>query len=475
MFRIANIEARVIRMETRIPFRFGITEMTETPHVVVQVEVESEGRTKSGWASEHMLPKWFTKDPQSAVVDDIVDMVQVIDHAIGIARGKHASSAFDLWWGINEEQARWAENSGIPGLLAGLGTALVERAVIDAVCRLLSTPFDRAIRTGVLGFDASRVHPELSHHPSLMAFPPRSASTMRVRHTIGLSDPLTPAEVANDPSDGLPVSLEAVIQRYGVSHFKIKTAGDLNADLSRLRRIFDLTHRLGVDAWFTIDGNESMTTVDDFESWAKGLMADPNLSSVLRERLIAVEQPFHRSVAMKPEIGAGLRRSDFPVIIDESDDTVIAVRSAMDLGYAGGTYKGCKGVFRGLANAALVRYRGSSTRTIITAEDLSTVPPLTVQQDLVVSSVMGLSHIERNGHHYFGQVAPLDSEIESTLAARHPDAFARGSDGRVRLTVRDGHIALASMLAAPFGVEANFDLGALAPLTPETAIRGMAQ
>ncbi|GMA90451.1 hypothetical protein [Homoserinibacter gongjuensis] len=60
---------------------------------------------------------------------------------------------------------------------------------------------------------------------------------------------------------------------------------------------------------------------------------------------------------------------------------------------------------------------------MLTAEDLSTIPPLTVNQDLVVASAMGLRHIERNGHHYFARFAPLDATLADRVLAAHPDAF----------------------------------------------------
>lgn len=470
MLTITDVRAHVTHVRTRIPFRYGIAEMTAAPHVVVEVALTDGSTSARGWASEHLPPKWFTKDPDSLFVDDIADMVAAVEHAVGAARGAEGATAFELWWGLQARQDSWASAHGVPGLLAGLGSALVERAIIDASCRLVGRPFLVALHDGSLGFDAARIHPELA---GSMLAPPPAENAISVRHTVGLSDPLTDSEVVDAPGDGLPVSLAATIARYGVTHFKIKTAGRLDDDIPRLHGILDVLAAADVDGRFTIDGNESMHSAQHLVEWVRGLFADARLAPVLRTALVAVEQPFHRSIALGPQAAEALAElgDDVSVIIDESDADVTTVRDALDLGYAGGTYKGCKGVFRGLANAALVQHRGAGS--LMTAEDLSTVPPLTTAQDLVVAHAMGLTHIERNGHHYFGQLAPLQPDIEDVAIAAHPDLYERQEDGHVRLRLRDGRLALDSVLAAPFGFAGELDLGGLEPLTVAAATRGM--
>ena len=473
MITIVAVEARVTHVATRIPFRYGIAEMVAAPHVVVQVTLTDGATFTRGWASEHLPPKWFTKDPDSLFADEVTDMVAVIEHAVLAAEGLSGASAFAVWEQLQAAQDEWSASEDIPGLLAGLGSAIVERAIIDATCRLVGLPFASALRSGALGFDAARIHPELRGQSLDESFPERSDTTIAVRHTVGLSDALTDNEVDSAPNDDLPVSLEAVIARYGVTHFKIKTAGRLEDDIPRLNRVLDIIDAAGIEPTLTIDGNESMKTAEHLVEWTRGLLGDERLARVLRERLVAVEQPFHRSIALSAEASEALRllRDDVAVIIDESDYAVPAVRQAMDLGYAGGTYKGCKGVFRGLANAALVRSRGAGS--VLTAEDLSTIPPLTVPQDLLVAHVMGLTHIERNGHHYFGRLAPLAPDIEDVALMAHPDVYEMHADGRVRLSIEDGVIQLDTLLSSPFGLAGELNIASLEPLSAEAAARGM--
>ena len=477
MYTIVSVDARVTPVATRIPFRYGIAQMTEAPHVVIEVELCTPVGTSRGWASEHLPPKWFTKDPGTSFVDDIGDMVTVITHAVDAAIGRHAETVFALWRDLDRVQTEWAALQGIPGLLSGLGTALVERALIDAACRAHATPLIDALHEGTLGFDPGALHPELRGIAWSDLLPRTPATSIAIRHTIGLADALTDDEAVDDAPDHLPVSLEGTLARYGATHLKIKTTGDLAGDTARLARIIDLTEKVGSPVEFTIDGNESMTDADHFLSWILGLLSHPVIGSTLSERLIAVEQPFHRSMATSPAVRRALAQlgEQVAVIIDESDDRVEAVRDALDAGYAGGTYKGCKGVFRGLANGVLIASRSASRRLVFTAEDLSTLPPLTVAQDVVVSLALGLTHIERNGHHYFARLAPLGPTTDEDACTAHPETYERDGDGRVRLRIQQGRIDATSLLRAPFGFAPDIQLGSLAKLSTPNAVSGLSR
>ncbi len=467
MLRVVEATAHVVPVATRIPFRYGIAEMTRAPHVLVEVRIATPTGSASGWASEHLPPKWFIKDAELPFADEVAILSRAVLAAIDEASRIEADHAFAFVRELDRRQVVWAEQAGVSGLVAGLGVALVERALIDAVCRHTATPFADALDDGTLGFDASEVHPELEGAEPFRAARGR---TIAVRHTVGLADPLTDAEVTDDPGDGLPVSVESAIRRYGVTRFKLKTVGDVDADVARIAGLLALCERTGVDPRFTIDGNESMRTAEHLAGWMRGLFASP-VADALRARLDAVEQPMYRDAALGDEAAAALAEvgSLAPVIIDESDDAFDTVRRAIDLGYAGGTYKGCKGVFRGLANAALVAHRGADgTRTVLTAEDLSTIPPLTVNQDLVVASAMGLGHIERNGHHYFARFAPIDPTLAERTLAAHPDAFGT-VEGRPRLRIDGGLLQLGTLLDAPFGLAPEPAPDGLDALTPEAA------
>src|SRR5256885_16780895 len=87
----------------------------------------------------------------------------------------------------------------------------------------------------------------------------------------------------------------------------------------------------------------------------------------------------------------------------------------------------------------------------MSAEDLTTQAGVALQQDLALATLIGATHVERNGHHYVdGMLAP-QSEQNAFLAA-HGDLYHRAAHGRLRVTIRDGQIALGSLDTPGLGV-----------------------
>jgi hypothetical protein len=112
--------------------------------------------------------------------------------------------------------------------------SLVECAVIDPACRHHDTPFARAVREGLLGTDPGAVYDELEGVDPADVLPNESVREIALRHTAGLTDPLTDTDLSNRPGDdrpedGLPYTLEEQIGTYGIDRFKIKLSADSNA------------------------------------------------------------------------------------------------------------------------------------------------------------------------------------------------------------------------------------------------------
>jgi hypothetical protein len=237
---VDGVDFFVLNMRTRMPFRYGIATLTVVPHLVVRLRARIDGRPQAGQAAEGLPPKWFTKDPLTSFRQEVEDMLGVIRHAgeLAVAAGAQPS-AFDLWWAVYRAQAVWGKAQGYPPLLTGLGPSLVERALIDAVCRHEGVAFGEALREGRLGFRPEALHPELSGQSAAGLLPKDPRRRIAVRHTVGLADYLEDDEVpaAERVEDGLPQSLEACIRGYGLTHFKVKLFGDAPRDVARLRRL----------------------------------------------------------------------------------------------------------------------------------------------------------------------------------------------------------------------------------------------
>ena len=449
--RLLGTELRVVPMRLRIPFRYGIVTVTELPHVIVRAEVEIDGDRHVGLAAENLALKWFTKDPHLSARDEFAHMRQVIETACDVARaaGVHRS-VFDWWLHTYQGQSAWAGGWDIPPLLAHLGTSLMERAVIDAFCKARETTFASAVRENRLGIRLGDMHPELQDAQPRDFLPNAPSRSVIARHTIGLADPLTGHGV-ND--DGLPESLAQCVDAYGLTHFKIKLAGDIAGDVERLRRIAEV---LRPPYAFTLDANENFADVASFRALWAVLTSDSALAAFM-SRLLFVEQPLHREIALSDSTTRELRgwTDRPPIIIDESDADVGAARRALGGGYAGSSHKNCKGVIKSIANACLLRHRGRGA--ILSAEDLTTVGPVALLQDLAVVATLGVDHVERNGHHYFYGLSMFPRESIEAAVERHQDVYRRLPDGTPAVRIEGGRIEIGSIVDAPFGLAAPFD------------------
>ena len=135
--------------------------------------------------------------------------------------------------------------------------------------------------------------------------------------------------------------------------------------------------------------------------------------------------------------------------IDESDADIDAFVTARGLGYTGISSKSCKGFYRSLLNRARVAKWSTEDGIpyFMSAEDLTTQGGLAVQQDLALASLIGMTHIERNGHHYVDGMAGAPDAEQAAFARAHSDLY-RVSNGRTRLRIESGQVAIGSVISA---------------------------
>jgi hypothetical protein len=106
-------------------------------------------------------------------------------------------------------------------------------------------------------------------------------------------------------------------------------------------------------------------------------------------------------------------------------------------------------VLKGLLHRGLCERLGGGL--FQSAEDLTTLPVLPLQQDLALIAACGLPHAERNGHHYFRGLDHLPREEARAALAAHPDLYRERADGGVELRIANGRIATGSLACKGFG------------------------
>jgi hypothetical protein len=282
---------------------------------------------------------------------------------------------------------------------------------------------------------------------------------------VGLVDPIMPGDQrpADRVGDGLPETLQEVVTTYGHTYFKLKVGGDVGQDIARLSAIAAVLDTIPEPYAVTLDGNEQYADVDGaLELW-QAMRSAPALRRPVESTLF-IEQPINRKTALERDVSRLSARR--PVIIDESDADLEAFPLARVRGYTGVSSKGCKGFYKALLNAArceMWNREEGQPRFLMSAEDLTTQAGLGVQQDVAIAAVLGLTHIERNGHHYVNGMAGLPPEEQRAFLTSHPDLYAE-ADGAVHLRIEKGVLAIGSLRCTGFAAAAEPQWTAMRPV-----------
>jgi hypothetical protein len=99
----------------------------------------------------------------------------------------------------------------------------------------------------------------------------------------------------------------------------------------------------------------------------------------------------------------------------------------------------------------------------MSGEDLTTQAGLAVQQDLALVNLLGLTHVERNGHHYVNGMAGLPQREQDAFLSAHRDLYEH-SRGAVRVKTRNGRLVIGSLASAGFACGAYPAWETLRPL-----------
>lgn len=477
-FLVESIDFFERDVTLRMPFRFGVVTLTEAPQVFARVRIRLEdGRSAEGASAELLAPKWFDKNQALSNEDNFEQLRASLRLARQLYLGGQTASAFDHFTSHYQDQIQRAAALGLNGLVANYGPALIDRAVLDAVCRALGRSFHEVIRANLAGIRSTDLCPDLAGFDFdgfLSRLKP--AATISARHTVGLVDPITAEDEAVRVGDGLPETLQEVITAYGHRWFKLKVGGNLEADLDRLGRIARVLDRIEGGYRVSLDGNEQYEDVDGvMELWHR-MRAEPELARLCRS-VSFIEQPIKRQNALSQNV-SGLSAQK-PVIIDESDDSLSAFVRARELGYTGVSSKTCKGFYKSLINRArCLKWNHeeghdeaidpTNPRYLMSAEDLTIQAGLALQQDLALVSLMGVRHVERNGHHYVNGMAGLPKAEQDAFLAAHPDLYER-SHGAVRVKIRDGTLAIGSLGCIGFASGAAPDWATMRAMTHDAA------
>jgi hypothetical protein len=433
------------------PFRFGAVTINAAVQAFVRVEIEAEGKgTSVGASAELMAPKWFDKRAELSPEQTVGELRR----SLAIARDLYLShQGFDTAFGLHGRriaaQVAACAKEDIPPLAAGFGPAEIDKAILDALLRCLGMNFFDGMAANVAGVDA-RLSPDLAN-TDIAQFLARCGRLERVaiRHTVGLDDQI---EGNGGVAD--------IKENAGASYFKLKLNGNPEHDAARLIRIGKELATLPHDYRVTLDANEQYADLAGLSALVERLDRDGALEPIAA-KLLYTEQPMPRDIFRQSPLGA-LARRDF--IIDEADDSYDAFPAARALGYRGISSKSCKGIYKSIVNATrAAKWSAGDEKFFISGEDLTCQAGLAVQQDLALGALIGVTHAERNGHHYVDGFGDAPAAEAQAFRAAHPDLYRDDGD-RIRLSIHGGDLLTGSLLVPGFATGVHPLWPSLSPL-----------
>lgn len=433
------------------PFRFGAVVIEAAFQAFVRVEIEVEGKGISVGASAEMLaPKWFDKRAELTSEQTVAKQRRslMVAREIYLAQSGF-ETAFALHGRCLKAQFEACAREDIMPLAAAFGPAEIDKAILDALLRSAGINFFDGMAQNIAGIDAS-LSPDLTDQDLAQFLAGRKRSPrVAIRHTVGLDDRIEGEGGVADRSEN-----------SGARYFKLKLNGDPEADAARLARIGKELATLPHDYGVSLDANEQYADLTALSALVDRLDRDGSLQP-LAAKLLYIEQPMPRDITKSSPLGK-LSRRDF--IIDEADDSYDAFAEARALGYRGISSKSCKGIYKSIVNATrAAKWSKGSEKFFVTGEDLTCQAGLSVQQDIALGALIGLTHAERNGHHYVAGFADTPAAEAEAFLGHHPDLYLRDGD-TIRLSIHHGDLLTESLSQPGFASAVHPDWSTLPAL-----------
>ncbi|QDU98235.1 mandelate racemase/muconate lactonizing enzyme family protein [Lignipirellula cremea] len=405
---IKNVASQSERYAYRTPIKFGGRVVNEAVVVNVTVDVETrDGRTATGWGSMPIGNAWAWPSQQLSSEQTFAAMHALADKLAADA-GQYNEAGHPLE--ITHDLAARYEAAGaevcadlpetMPKLAQLVSASPLEAAIHDAYGRALSTSSYSVLGKEHCNRDLSAwlnddFAGEYLHDYTLPIIKP----TLPLYHLIGALDPIVAGDISQPINDGLPETLAQWIHADGLTHLKIKLAGDdLQWDLDRVVAIDNeaavAQQQRGCDSWFySLDFNEKCENVEYVLEFLRRLQ-ERQPTALARTQYI--EQPTHRDLKANPENRMHEAAKIKPVVIDESLIDFESLLLAREQGYSGVALKACKGHSEALLMGAAAQKYGM----FLCVQDLTCIGASFLHSASLAARTPGVAAIEGNGRQY---------------------------------------------------------------------------
>ena len=408
--RIVDTNCSFEPVDFRAPLKFGGRVIEKTFLMNVEVEVETrDGHHTAGLGSMPVGNVWAwpsqtltdeqTETAMKAFAEQVVELANrypEYGHPIEISyhlSGEyyHLGKTLPAKLGFEEE---------IPELAQLVCASPFDAALHDAYGRIHDANSFNLLGEDYVNTDIAEYLDDSFAGEYLDQYTLREPkATLPLYHLVGAMDPLTDADVSERIGDGLPETLPEWINADGLTHLKIKLAGDdLDWDVERVLAVERVTAETkqaagGGDWWYSTDFNEKCENVDYVLEFLNRVKEQ---SASAYDRIQYIEQPTHRDLQAHPENKMHKASELKPVVIDESLTDYEALLLSRELGYSGVALKACKGQTDSLLLAAAAQKLG----LFLCVQDLSCPGYSFLHSAALAARIPGVAAIEGNSRQY---------------------------------------------------------------------------
>ncbi len=437
--KVSRISLSFVPVVTRVPLKFGDQTLTEVSCARVAVEVESDGKTATGWAETPLSVAWVW--PSALGYREREDRLQEFCEKLRGDLEAHLGEGHPFFIGhryiedrlhdrLGEENAGRETAARMPHLAGLVCLSAFDLALYDAFGKLHGVGAFECLDKQWLG------DRDLSHflepaekfvgkYPADYLVEP--AMTQPVWHLVGGLDPIKESELTGDePDDGYPVLLRDWIQRDGLKCLKIKLRGnDLEWDFQRLVEIGNIALELDV-THLTTDFNCMVTDPAYVNEILDRISAGHR---EIYDRIVYVEQPFPYDLeANQIDVHSVSERK--PLFMDESAHDWRFVRLGRELGWTSVALKTCKT----LTGAILSLCWAKEHDMTLMVQDLTNPRLAQVPHVLLAAYAGTICGVESNGMQFY-------PEASSEFLKVHPGLYQR----------RNGILDLSTLSGPGFG------------------------
>lgn len=394
----------------RTPMKFGGRVVEDVTLLNVEVEVETvDGKRGRGLGSMPMGNAWAWPSQRVSGADTLAAMTQLGEMlAAYAAEYRGVGHPLEITHDWSESYERLANQvvqaanlaEPMPRLAQLVAASPLEAALYDAYGKALGENSYNLLGREFVNSDLARyLTPEFAGEYLDQYTLRQPKPRMPLYHLVGALDPLFDSDIEQRLNDGLPETLGEWILADGLTHLKIKLAGDdLAWDVERVaaveRAAAEAQARRGCREWrYSLDFNERCENVEYVLDFLAQLQ---ERAPQALERVQYIEQPTHRDLRANPENRMHRAAQIKPVVIDESLVDLESLQLAREQGYSGVALKACKGH----SEALLMGAAAQKYEMFLCVQDLTCIGASFLHSATLAARIPTIAAIEGNGRQY---------------------------------------------------------------------------